>query len=174
MIAFFHGLESSPISDKSEYLESTFGAYCPEMNYMQPGLFNKTLKEIKDKKVTLLIGSSMGGWFAYCMSTLTGIPTLLFNPAVHSRAINPDVSIGNKKANHVIILGKKDTVIDPIKTVMWYDTNGIGSFTYHYENIGHRTPISVFRKWVNKYEINESISIMTFFEFIKENANQSK
>ncbi len=168
MIVFFHGLESSPKSDKSEYLESTFGAYCPQMNYRESDLFDKTLKEIKDKKPTLLIGSSMGGWFAYCMSTLTGIPTLLFNPAVHSRFIQPNVKLGNKKANHTVILGKKDTIIDPVQTVLWFNENGIGSFKYHYEDYGHQTPIIPFKKWVNKYTINENNDIMSCDEFINE------
>jgi uncharacterized protein len=168
MIAFFHGLESPPKSDKSEYLESTFGAYCPEMNYRQPGLFDKTLKEVKDKKVTFLIGSSMGGWFAYCMSTLTGIPTLLFNPAMHSRSMQPTVSIGKKKANHVLVLGKNDTVIDPVQTVLWCDDNGIGSFKYYYEDNDHRTPIGIFKKYVNKYAVNEKLNVLSFNEFLIE------
>lgn len=166
MIAFFHGLESPPKSDKSEYLESEFDAYCPDMNYRQHGLFNNMLKEIKDKKVTLLIGSSMGGWFAYCMSTLTGIPTLLFNPAMHSRSIQHSVSLGKKKANHILVLGKNDTVIDPVQTVLWCDLNGIGSFKYHYEDNDHRTPINIFKKYVNNYSVNENTNVLSFTEFL--------
>lgn len=166
MIAFFHGLESFSKSDKSKFLISTYDAFCPPMNYKESDLFDKTLNEIKEKKVTLLVGSSMGGWFAYCMSTLTGIPTLLFNPALHSRSIQPNVKIGNKKSNHTLILGKHDNVIDPVQTVLWCDENGIGNFKYYYENNEHQTPLNIFKKYVNKYTINENI-IMTFSEFKK-------
>lgn len=168
MIAFFHGLESSSKSNKSEYLESEFDAYCPPMNYRKPGLFDKTLNEIKNKKVNLLIGSSMGGWFAYCMSTLTGIPTLLFNPAMHSRSIQPAVNLGKKKANHTIILGKNDTEINPAQTVLWCDANGVGSFKYHYEDNRHQTPINLFKKYVDKYSVNENVNILSFSEFLSE------
>ena len=81
-VAFFHGLESPAISDKTVALEKLFDyVYDPAMDYKDSGLFNKVLAEVKKQKIDLLIGSSMGGWFAYCISTLTGIPTLLFNPA---------------------------------------------------------------------------------------------
>lgn len=168
MIAFFHGLESKPGSNKAIWLEDKYDAYCPAMDYRQPGLFDKVLQEVKDKKVTLLVGSSMGGWFAYCISTLTGIPTLLFNPAVHSRSINPSVRLGNKKANHTIVLGKKDDIIDPIQTIKWVNENGVGGFEFFYENYGHRTPMNEFRKWVSKYSINENYVFMTFEQFLNE------
>jgi predicted esterase YcpF (UPF0227 family) len=156
MIFFFHGLESNPISDKSQYLESIGDCYCPEMDYQNPELFGKILGEVMDKKPTLLVGSSMGGWFAYCISTLTGIPTLLFNPAFHSRSIEPNVLIGNKLSNHTIVFGETDSVINPNQSVMWLNENGIGSFQYHYDSHGHTTPIDIFKKWVDMYIITEN------------------
>jgi alpha/beta superfamily hydrolase len=156
MIIFFHGLESSPSSNKSKYLETELDAYCPEMNYHNPDIFNIILAEVKNKRPSLLIGSSMGGWFAYCISTLTGIPTLLFNPAFHSRRIDPSVHFGNHPSNHIIIFGKNDAVIDTSQSVGWINKNGIGSFEYHYENHTHRTPINSFKRWVSKYTLNEN------------------
>jgi hypothetical protein len=168
MIVFFHGLESSPVSDKSTYLETMYDAWCPAMDYTQPGIFGKVLKEAQEKKPTLLIGSSMGGWFAYCISTLTGIPTLLFNPALHGRIIEPQVKRGSKKAKHIMILGKSDDVIDPYKTLSWVKSNGVGTFEHHFENYDHRTPIGIFRKWVGKYAINENSNFITFEQFLNE------
>jgi hypothetical protein len=151
MIVFLHGLESSSPSSKSQYLEETFQSYCPNMDYNDADLFTKILNEVEVKRPTLLIGSSMGGWFAYCISTLTGIPTLLFNPAFHSRRIDPNVLIGNMAANHTIIFGVNDDVINPDESVLWVNKNGIGLFEYHYEEYGHRTPIHSFKKWVSGY-----------------------
>jgi len=163
-VAFFHGLESPAISDKTEYLDSAFtDVYAPEMNYNKPGLFEEVLAEVKKRKIDLLVGSSMGGWFAYCISTLTGIPTVLFNPAVHSRSIEPSVFRGSSRANHVVVLGRRDDVIDPQKTKNWFKTDGVGNFTYHMEPNGHRTPVSIFRKYVS---VNES-RIMLFEQFVK-------
>lgn len=163
-VAFFHGLESPAISDKSEYLQSAFpDAYVPAMDYNKSGLFDEVLKEVRKRNIDLLIGSSMGGWFAYCISTLTGIPTVLFNPAVHSRSVEPGVYRGSSRANHTVVLGKRDDLIDPQKTKNWFKTDGVGNFTYHMESNGHRTPIGVFRKYVSA---NES-RIMLFEQFVK-------
>lgn len=148
-IAFFHGLESPPISDKSKWIKShSEFSYCPVMNYSNPRLFEKTLEYVVENKIELLTGSSMGGWFAYCISTLTGIPCVIFNPAVHSRTFNPVVRIGNEKANHTIVLGKKDDVIDPIITEEWFKKNGVGNNKIYHESNDHRTPVDIFVKYV--------------------------
>jgi len=169
-VAFFHGFESPAISDKTEYLNQAFDeVYAPEMNYNKPGLFNEVLQEVKKRKIDVLAGSSMGGWFAYCISTLTGIPAILFNPAVHSRPVEPAVQIGGAKAKHTVVLGKNDDVIDPEKTKEWFNKNGIGSFTYRMESNNHRTPVNIFRKYLSVYEQAEPIRYVKLFEdFINE------
>jgi hypothetical protein len=164
-IAFFHGLESPAVSDKSKYLHSIYpDAYTPEIDYRKASAFDTVLKEVKERKIELLSGSSMGGWFAYCISTLTGIPTVLFNPALHSRPFEPNVKTGSRGAKHRIILGKNDDVIDPNKTVEWFKENGIGSAKYYWENNDHRTPIGIFQKYIS---MNESY-VMTFENFVNE------
>lgn len=149
-VAYFHGLESLPKTEKNDFLHKEFEeVYDPEMNYTDPQIFKRTLEEIKKKDIQLLIGSSMGGWFAYCLSTHTGIPTLLFNPAVHSRSFEPVVSIGNKKTKHTIVLGSADDIIDPAKTMDWMKTNCKGEYKVSIEDHGHRVPFSTFKKWIN-------------------------
>jgi len=160
-VAFFHGLESAPISEKNVALESTFDyVIAPEMDYRDSGLFDRVLKEVQNGQIDLLIGSSMGGWFAYCISTITGIPTLLFNPAVHSRSIEPTVKMGTKRVKHMVVLGKKDDVITPNETRDWFSEEGIGTFDYHTESIGHRIPINVFTKWINNMKPKMKIKYM--------------
>jgi hypothetical protein len=168
-IAFFHGLESPAISDKSEYLQdNSVDAYTPAMDYTRPGLFEEVLAEVKKRDIDLLVGSSMGGWFAYCISTLTGIPTLLFNPAFHSRSMEPKVKRGSLKTKHTVVLGKADDVINPYDTLSWIKTNGVGNFQTHFENNNHRTPIGLFRKWVGKSIVNESYQVLRFDDFLNE------
>jgi hypothetical protein len=118
------------------------------MDYTDPKLFDNVLSEVKKQKIDLLIGSSMGGWFAYCISTLTGIPTLLFNPAVQGRSMNPKVKIGSVPTTHTIILGKSDRVIDPNKTIDWFEKHGIGSQYYNWETMEHQIPKDVFMRWI--------------------------
>ena len=106
-VAFFHGLESKPHSEKNIELVKHFGesnVYAPAMDYRDPNLFETVLKEIKERDIQLLIGSSMGGYFSYCLSTITGIPTLLFNPAVIGRSFDPVTELGNLPAKHTVVL----------------------------------------------------------------------
>lgn len=156
-VAFFHGLESNAKSEKASYLKSQYDAWCPAMDYTNPRLFEETLKQIQLDKPELLIGSSMGGWFAYCISTLTGIPTLLLNPAVQGRSMEPRVRLGNLKANHEVVLGKDDIVINPEKTREWFKSNCKGNFKFHMESIGHRTPTAIMTKYLSRV-LNEEWS----------------
>jgi hypothetical protein len=150
-VAFFHGLESKPHSEKNIELVKHFGesnVYAPAMDYRDPWLFDTVLKEIKERDIQLLIGSSMGGYFAYCLSTLTGIPTLLFNPAVIGRSFDPVTELSNLPAKHTVVLGINDDVIDPIESTAYFMNKGIGEFEYNKEDIGHRIPIEIFTKYL--------------------------
>lgn len=150
-IAFFHGLESKPRSEKNIFLEEVFDhIYAPEMDYNLPDIFDKTLKDIQDFNPDLLIGSSMGGYFAFCLSTLTNIPTLIFNPAVIDRIIEPRVTMGEYMPEQTIILGKNDNIIGPYKSAAWFDQLPKKSFNFHWEEIGHRIPLPIFEKWILK------------------------
>ena len=151
-VAFFHGLESSPKTDKNEFLEKFDYVYDPPMDYRDNTLFERTLAEVKKNKIDLLIGSSMGGWFAYCIGTLTGIPTLLFNPAVHSRSFEPVVRMGTKRTVNTVVFGRNDEEITPKESHNYFLKSGIGTFYHNYESNGHRTPIDIFSKWVNYCE----------------------
>lgn len=149
--AFFHGIESKPFSEKNQILIEHYGesnVYAPAMYYRDPCLFDTVLKEIRERNIELLIGSSMGGYFAYCLSTMTGVPTVLFNPAVIGRSFDPVTEMGLISSKHRVILGINDDVIDPIKSSAYFDEYGIGDFEYHREDIGHRIPREVFIRWV--------------------------
>jgi len=153
-VIFFHGLESSSKSDKAKWLANNYDAYCPDMDYNDPNLFQNMYNEVLRINPSLLIGSSMGGWFAYCMSTLTGIRTLLLNPAFHSRTMEPKVKIGNTPAHHTVVLGKNDDVIDPTASKAWIRKNGVGIFNIRMENNGHRSPLPILQKYMDS-AINE-------------------
>lgn len=152
-VAFFHGLESPSVSDKSEFLQENFEeAYCPPMNYKNPKLFEEVYQEIKRRRIEVLMGSSMGGWFAYCYSTLTGLPTIIFNPALQGRSFDPIVRLGEKIApEHRIILGKNDKVILPERTIDWLSVNKVENYHIYFVESEHRVPIEIFSKWVNLF-----------------------
>jgi len=149
-VAFFHGLDSAPVSEKTYALRETFDeVYDPAMDYKNPEMFNIVLKHLQENPVDLLIGSSMGGYFAYCLSTILGTRTLLFNPAVHSRPLEPIVQLGGKESNHLIVLGNTDTIITPKETEIFFnDVSGVNIIR---EDIGHTVPIEVFKKYIRLY-----------------------
>ena len=149
-VAFFHGLDSPAVSEKSFALRDKFDeVYDPVMDYTDPNMFETVLNYLKDNPVDLLIGSSMGGYIAYCLSTHLGTRTLLFNPAVHSRPIEPVVTLGDKESNHLVVLGKKDDVIKPNETFEFFrDVNNV---TISTEEIGHTIPIEVFKSYIRLY-----------------------
>lgn len=149
-VAFFHGLDSKVMSEKTYALREKFDdVYDPSMDYTDPNMFEKVLKHLQENPVDLLIGSSMGGYFAYCLSTQLGIRTLLFNPAVHSRPLDPVVTLGDKETNHLVVLGTQDNVIKPSETVKFFrDVNNV---TIVNEEIGHSIPIEIFKSYIRLY-----------------------
>jgi predicted esterase YcpF (UPF0227 family) len=149
-VAFFHGLDSPALSEKSFALREKFDkVYDPAMDYKDPEIFNRVLKHLQENPVDLLIGSSMGGYFAYCLSTILGTRTLLFNPAVHSRPLEPIVQLGGKESNHLIVLGNTDIIITPKETELFFnDVSGVNIIR---EDIGHTIPIEVFKKYIRLY-----------------------
>jgi hypothetical protein len=152
-VAYFHGLESDPYTEKNDILRNHFEfVYDPPMNYRSDINYDKIIKEIKNQKIDLLIGSSMGGWIAYCISTKTGIPTLLFNPALKNRSVDVKLEPNhkNKDIENILVLGINDTVVNPSGTIQWLKENEISNCRFHYENIGHRVPLSIFTGWINK------------------------
>lgn len=150
-VAFFHGLDSEPITEKNYSLREVFDdVYDPAMDYRDENLFQSILEELKNNPVDLLIGSSMGGYFAYCLSTKLGIRTLLFNPAVHSRPVEPVVSMGDMSSNHLIVLGRKDDLIKPQPTVDFF--KDVYNASIIVEEIGHIIPIEVFKKYIQLYK----------------------
>jgi hypothetical protein len=170
--AFFHGLESPPRSEKNDVMERVFSeVFAPPMDYRDSRLFDETLKSVKEFQPDILIGSSMGGWFAYCISTLTGIPTLLFNPAVHGRTFDPRVKIGSISAKHTVVLGKDDKVIDPSKTIDWFSKNGVGRARFNLAQMEHRIPIDIFMRWIKSPLVTSRLS-ESFDEWMKLNHEQ--
>jgi len=149
--AFFHGLESPAVSEKNTILEKHFSeVYAPPMNYRDPALFARVLQDIQENRPDFLIGSSMGGWFAFCLSTVTGIPTLLFNPALVGRSFDPAVETGGETPRQTVVLGKDDEVVNGRDSMSWLVDNYDGGMLFTHEKMAHRIPAEIFEKWVSK------------------------
>ena len=147
-IAYLHGLESSndPKSPKIIWLNDNFDQiYTPSIKYHNKESFTSITAHIKKQNPDYIIGSSMGGYFAYLIGATLGIPTILFNPAVIGRSFDPVVDDSNlKETSHNVFLGKTDKVINGALVQSYFSSFGIGEFTYTAYNGCHRVSAEVF------------------------------
>tara|TARA_R110000751_G_scaffold130542_3_gene232535 strand:- start:111 stop:596 length:486 start_codon:yes stop_codon:yes gene_type:complete len=158
-IIYLHGLGSDQGGDKVSFLSDNGYVFAPEMDYQQnENIFPELLEEIKTEHLPpdLIIGSSMGGYFAYVLAShFENTPVLLFNPAFHSRSINPNnIYKGPHEVKGVIALGDEDNVVPPKKTIKFLtDNDELNNFEIiNMEEIGHQIPLYVFRNIYNKLE----------------------
>ena len=153
---YFHGLESSQGGIKVQFLDQEVDFLeAPAMDYTKEGIFEEWLDYVKNEEPDLLIGSSMGGYFAMALATHTGIPVLIFNPAIHSRSIEINgLESGTEKLKGLVVLGKKDDVINPGPTIsMLQGTQNTLDISIEKE-MGHRVPLDVFIDMYNKIAYN--------------------
>ena len=147
-IAYLHGLESSndPTSLKIIWLNNNFDqVYTPSIKYHNKESFTSITAHIKKQSPDYIVGSSMGGYFAYLIGATLGIPTILFNPAVIGRPFDPVVDDSNlKETSHNVFLGKTDKVISGALVQSYFSTYGIGNFAYTRYDGAHQVSAEVF------------------------------
>lgn len=181
-VAYLHGLESNidQKDPKIMFLNNSFDeVYTPSINYKDPSTFNKLLKEIKRMQPDLIVGSSMGGYVSYLIGSKLAIPTLLFNPAMVGRSMDPVVDVTSMiGSKHTVYFGKSDNVIDGNAVRQYFNDKGIGSFDYNLYSGGHRVPVDVFIDAIkqilgiteiyNKNIDTDMKNTQTFNDFLKE------
>ena len=97
----------------------------------------------------------MGGYFAMPLATHTGIPVLVFNPAIHSRSIEIEgLGSGAEKLKGLVVLGKKDEIIDPGLTMSMLKGTQNNLDIIIEKEMGHRVPLDVFVDMYNKMVYN--------------------
>ena len=147
-IVYLHGLESEAGGPKVSFLAEKGMVYAPEMNYETLDLdeFILTLG-----MPDLIIGSSMGGYVADIIGSRLGVDVLLFNPALHSREIDPEYEYYSNGYKRTIVLGTEDNVINPEITKKLWSVHGNNAEFDEVEGMGHRTPLDVFINMYNKH-----------------------
>jgi predicted esterase YcpF (UPF0227 family) len=147
-IVYLHGLESEPGGTKVSFLAEKGMVYAPAMDYETLDLdeFIYTLG-----MPDLIIGSSMGGYVADIIGSRLGVDVLLFNPALHSREIDPEYQYYGNTYKRTIVLGTEDNVINPELTKNLWDVFDNEVIFDEVEGMGHRTPLDVFINMYNKH-----------------------
>jgi hypothetical protein len=163
-LAYLHGLESTNVGEKNDWLQSYANLFAPLIDYKATNIYQTIKKQVIAFQPNVLIGSSMGGFFAYEMAKQVNIPAILFNPALHSRSMMPDMgnySQGIHKPAICFILGQDDEVINPWTTIQMIEQNGYQKKDYTLLKYGHRTPYEIFKR--------EIISFVEKIDLLKRN-----
>ncbi len=155
-ILYLHGLESSNICDKVDFLKENANVVAPSIDYSDPGLEEKLFYIVEKFEPDVIIGSSMGGFVGMMLANKYDIDCVLFNPAIHSRPMEPNLRSliydGPKHGlNSVVVLGLEDDVIDPSKTEDILEQVEFDCEIERVEEMGHRVPFDVFVNIYNKY-----------------------
>jgi hypothetical protein len=155
-VIYFHGLETKPGGIKVDFLDQEVDFLeAPAMDYTQKNIFNEWLEYVKTEEPDLIIGSSMGGYFALALASHTDIPVLAFNPAIHSRTFEiNNLRSGKERIKGLVVLGDNDKVIDPSKTFNMLKGNWNDLDIHIEKGMSHRIPLSVFVDMYNKTQDN--------------------
>ena len=156
-VLYLHGLESPQGGEKVDFLSTKCFVHAPALDYTRSDIFPFLTKTMEEFEPDLIIGSSMGGYSAFILGALYKIPVLVFNPALHSRTIEPNFPKFVKAHypdDFTVILGEKDTIVDGDKTLNYLKDHIKDRMVKHkierIENMGHRVPLDIFINMYNK------------------------
>jgi uncharacterized protein len=155
-VLYLHGLESSNVCEKVDFLRERADVLAPSIDYNNPNLENELMYMVFSFEPDLIIGSSMGGHVGLMLANYYNIDAIVFNPAIHSRPI--ELKLDKLEAREpyvnfqpVVVLGLEDDVINPLITKEILDDALFYCDIEEVEALGHRIPFDVFVNIYNKY-----------------------
>lgn len=154
-ILYLHGLDSSLSPEKQAILEKHGKIFSPAIDYRNNyDSISILINQFKNEKISVVIGSSMGGYAAYYVSDSYSVPALLFNPALAARSVFqktpniPEPYLSYKQ----FVLGLKDDVVEPATTLNFLSGN-LQRFTDYniriIQNLAHQIPVDIFEREVD-------------------------
>ena len=173
-LLFIHGLESNSIKpDKLKYLDSldtVTDIIAPIIKWKTEKpkeIWDKLIKHINSVKPDYIIGSSIGGYTAYCLGNHLKIKTILFNPSLKGNSINLVFNFNKNNIHHKVVLSENDTTVDNFEVLKYLNDNN-DNFDWFKIPGGHQVKLADFKKGINwSLSINETNRIINFNEFIK-------
>jgi hypothetical protein len=157
-VLYLHGLESSNVCDKVDFLRERVDLLAPSIDYRKSNIEAELMYMVESFKPDLIIGSSMGGHCALMLANYYNVECIAFNPAIHSRSIEPkldrlEAREPNVNFQPVVVLGLEDDVINPLITKEILDDALFYCDIEEVENLGHRISFDVFVNIYNRYVI---------------------
>jgi hypothetical protein len=155
-ILYLHGLESSNVCDKVDFLKERAEVLAPSIDYRKSNIEEELMYMVESFSPDLIIGSSMGGYCGLLLANYYNLDCVVFNPAIHSRPIEPnlkvlpyeDIHYGNSP---LVILGLEDDVIDPSISCKIFNSSDFEGDIVEIKGMSHRIPLDIFVDIYNKY-----------------------
>ena len=157
-IAYLHGLDSNNLGPKNYWLNSISKLVDPHIDYREKNIYQTLKSQVYAFNPDIIIGSSMGGYFAYEIAKEFNINAILFNPALHSRSYEPDMTgheTGEYNPIMRFVFGQNDEIINPIKTINIIKKEGYLNENHILYKHGHDTPLEIFKKEIT-HGLNEN------------------
>lgn len=156
-ILYLHGLDSKLSPEKKAILSQFGKVISPDIDYYSnSAAIDFILSEIENQNIDVVIGSSMGGFAAYYVSTALEKPALLFNPALHQRSVEQEVPsfLINTHNLKQFVLGAQDDVVNPAHTLQFLSRsfNRFTDFYIHLRpELNHGIPVPTFEYEVQSF-----------------------
>jgi len=156
-IFYLHGLEGNLSEEKLKVLQQFGEVWGDDIDYRKPQILKELLQKAIDFKADIIIGSSMGGYIGLMISQVLNVRSLLFNPALPYRTIQPDIEgveiPKNKTSESIFVLGKLDMVIKFKDNIKFINENlmYLNPKIEEVENLEHRIDIETFKRVMNNY-----------------------
>lgn len=166
-ILYLHGLESKLSQPKREILEKFGKVSAPDIDYHNnPKSIQSILEQYAHLDIHAVVGSSMGGFAGYYISTLLDKPALLFNPALKRRSVHqelPEIDSPTRMFKQIVI-GQRDEVVDPVDTFSFLaeHRNQVTDIHIHLRHeMEHRVAIDCFKEELELFFGRISASVIT-------------
>ena len=136
-LIYIHGLDSDANSTKGRLLDEYCQQHHPEFEVLRPDLnlhpmqvLEKLKKMVDDPKQTILVGSSLGGYFATLVSNERQCGAFLLNPSIQphislQRFFNKDTATGDNTIGHTTAGGWEITQAD----LQWFAKHQLQDLT---------------------------------------------
>ncbi len=162
-IIYLHGLDSDPNATKA-VITAHHAAACgievirPNLNCPPDDVVAKLFNLLHTYPDAVLIGSSLGGYFATLMSDLTGAPAILLNPS-----IRPDMSFRRFLKDNFADQTLSDETIIYTTTGGWQIKFGdLAWFDSHRLQVKHPNKIKVLLKLGD--ELLDAFATLQFYD----------
>lgn len=156
-ILYIYGLDSKLSPEKRAILEKFGNVFTPDIDYYSdPRAIESILIQMKNSNIAAVIGSSMGGFAGFYISSILEVPALLFNPALEERSVEqqvPDLEI-SKRTRKKFLLGAIDDIVNPRDTLKFLSRyiNEHTDFDVHIlPGLTHNIPVEIFEEEVRNF-----------------------